>query len=145
MFNKHVTLALAVISTEAINLRLQEDYPIMGADGAGLAPQEELAITLELPPVRTKLPPMLRPMPKPMPRPIMGADGAGLAPQEELQELSVEIGELAQTERVVPCDDGRSWCIYAQTEQIDPADWGLGFAETEADAQAELEHPCFLP
>ena len=143
MFNKHVTLALAVISTEAINLRLQEDYPIMGANGAGLAPQEELAITLELPPVRTKLPPMLRPMPKPMLRPIMGADGAGLAPKEELQELSVEIGELAQAERVYPC--GEFMCIYAQTEQIDPADWGLGFAETEADAQAELEHPCFLP
>ena len=120
MFNKHVTLALAVISTEAINLRLQEDYPIMGANGAGLAPQEELAITLELPPVRTKLPPMLRPMPKPMLRPIMGADGAGLAPKEELQELSVEIGELAQTERVVPCYDGnrKSWCIYAQTDDM---------------------------
>ena len=47
MFNKHVTLALAAISTQALKLRIKEDYPIMGADGAGLAPQEELSVEIE--------------------------------------------------------------------------------------------------
>ena len=68
----------------------------MGANGAGLAPQEELSIEIEE---------------LPEDYPIMGADGAGLAPQEE---LSVEIEELAQLEEEMPLSElaQASWSIY---------------------------------
>ena len=56
-------------------MRQQEGFPIMGANGAGLAPTQELYLELLE---------EYYPMP--------GENGTGLAPQ---QELSVELEELA--------------------------------------------------
>ena len=45
MFNIIVTIAFVVNSTKALQLRLQQNNPIMGADPSTWAPEQELSVT----------------------------------------------------------------------------------------------------
>ena len=69
MFNKHITLALAAISTQALKLRQE----IVGGDPSTWAPMQELSVDLD------------------DYMPIAGGEGTGTP----MQELSVDLG-LAQ-------------------------------------------------